>query len=225
MGRKHRHHHGHHHGHHYESGRALGQPQTRSTGDDTPAAPRALGIDIGRVIIKPGDTAGDTSFLHGTDADAMRTPPNRGALETIAQLVTALQGRVWLVSKCGPRIQARTRRWLAHHRFFERTGVRPDRLRFCLKRHEKAPICARLRLDAFIDDRPDVLRPMEGVVPWRYLFGPQRRGVRAGMSDGMFGGMIAVADWDAVATHLLPQADEPAVMPAECPRSAAAPGR
>lgn len=186
--------------------------------EGTRAAPRALGIDIGRVIIAPGDTAQDTSFLHGTEADAMRTPPSPGAFETIAELVAALEGRVWLVSKCGPRIQDRTRRWLAHHRFFARTGMPQGQLRFCRKRHEKAPICAQLGLEAFIDDRPDVLGPMEGVVPWRYLFGPQRRG-------GHRAGLIAVRDWDEVAAQLLPLARERALMPAETPRSAAAPAR
>ncbi len=174
------------------------------------AAPRALGIDIGRVIIRPGDTAGDTSFLHGTDQDAMRTPPNSGAFETIAQLTAAFEGRVWLVSKCGPRIQARTRRWLAHHCFFERTGVPVGQLRFCRKRGDKAPICEQLGLDAFIDDRPDVLRPMEGIVTWRYLFGPQRRG-------GPWAPLIPVRDWSEVAARLLPAGGESAIARNDAP--------
>lgn len=161
--------------------------------------PRALGIDIGRVIIGPGEGHQDTSFLNGSEDDAMRTPPMPGAFDTIARLVTALRGRVWLVSKCGPRVQDRTRRWLAHHRFFERTGVPPQQLRFCRKRRDKAPICEKLRLEAFIDDRPDVLAPMEGIVRWRYLFGPQRRG-------GSRPGIVPVLTWDDVAAELLPAA-------------------
>lgn len=161
------------------------------------ARPRALGIDIGRVIIGPGEGHHDTSFLSGSEADAMRTPPMPGAFETIARLVVALDRRVWLVSKCGPRVQARTRRWLSHHRFFERTGVFQQHLRFCRKRHEKAPICAELGLEAFIDDRPDVLLPMEGIVRWRYLFGPQRHG-------GSRPGIVPVLTWADVAAELLP---------------------
>ncbi|MEM7156461.1 MAG: hypothetical protein AAF799_26655 [Myxococcota bacterium] len=182
------------------------------------AAPRSVGIDIGRVLISPGDGRADTSFLSGSEADAMRTPPSPGAFDVVTALVTHFRGRAWLVSKCGPRIQERSRRWLAHHRFFERTGMPPSQLRFCRKRGDKAPICAQLGLDAFIDDRPDVLRPMEGIVPWRFLFGPQKR-------PGVPQGIIAVRDWDDVATELLPLAREQELMPPETPRTVAAPSR
>ena len=179
------------------------------------AAPRALGIDIGRVIISDGEGAGDTSFLSGSETDALRTPPMRGALETIAELVEALEGRVWLVSKCGPAVQARTRRWLAHWRFHERTGLPAPQLRFCRQRHEKAPICASLGLGAFIDDRTDVLAPMAGVVPWRFLYGPQRRAV----PDDL----CWVRDWDAVERELLPLCREGGrVTDAAAPGTAAA---
>lgn len=163
-------------------------------------APLRLGIDIGRVIIEPGDGDQDTSFLGGSDEDAMRTPPSHGALETIAELVQAFEARVWLVSKCGPRIQDRTRMWLAHWRFHERTGLPRHQLRFCRKRPEKAPICAELGLQAFIDDRPDVLAPMAGIVAWRYLYGPQRRPAPAEL--------VWVPDWAAVRAELLPLARE-----------------
>lgn len=112
----------------------------------------------------------------------------------------AFEGRVWLVSKCGPRIQARTRLWLARWRFHERTGLPASQVRFCRQRHEKAPICQQLGLQAFIDDRPDVLAPMAGVVPWRFLYGPQRRSAPADV--------IWVRDWDAVRAQLLPLAHE-----------------
>ena len=182
------------------------------------AAPRALGIDIGRVIISDGEGGGDTSFLGGSEADSLRTPPMRGALETIAELVEALEGRVWLVSKCGPSVQARTRRWLAHWRFHERTGLPGRQVRFCRQRHEKAPICTQLGLGAFIDDRTDVLAPMAGLVPWRFLYGPQRRGIP--------GDVIWVRDWEAVRRELLPLCREGArVTPeAAAPGSAAARG-
>lgn len=181
------------------------------------AAPRALGIDIGRVIISPGESAGDTSFLHGSDDDAMHTRPSPDAFETIAALVDAFEGRVWLVSKCGPNVERRSRRWLGHHRFFEHTGVPGHQLRFCRKRPDKALICAELKLDAFIDDRTDVLAPMAGGVAWRYLFGPQRRPAPADL--------IPVLDWRAVGRHLLPLAREQALMEQGAPRSVAAPSR
>jgi hypothetical protein len=134
----------------------------------TPEQPR-LGVDIGRVIIH-GDGP-DTSFIGGSDADAMNAPAMSGAFEALARLTALFEGRVFLVSKCGPRIQARTRAWLGEQRFFELTGIAPDHLHFCRERPQKALICQKLRITCFVDDRVDVLQAMRGIVPHRLLFG------------------------------------------------------
>jgi hypothetical protein len=93
-----------------------------------------LGLDIGRVLIAPDDPSSpdDTSFLGSTIEDAVRTPPCAGVFDVVPEVVSRFDGRVWLISKCGPRVQEKTRRWLAHHQFFERTGVDPTHLCFCL---------------------------------------------------------------------------------------------
>ena len=135
-----------------------------------------LGIDIGRVIISAGGGSHDTSFIGGTAEAALATPPIEGAFDHIARLVEAFSGRAWLVSKCGPRIQERTRRWLEHHRFHEWTGLHPERVVFCLERPQKAEHCERLGITHFIDDRMDVLVHLTSV-PHRFLFGPQKPGV------------------------------------------------
>ena len=128
-----------------------------------------LGVDIGRVIIH-GDGP-DTSFIDGSEEDALRAPALDGALDALARLTTAYQGRVWLVSKCGARVQQRSRAWLAHHRFFDVTGISEENLRFCKTRPEKAPICEELGITCFIDDRYDVLDTMRGLVPTLLWFG------------------------------------------------------
>ena len=128
-----------------------------------------LGVDIGRVLIH-GDGP-DTSFIGGTDADAMRTPAMAGSFEALTRLCELFAGRIWLVSKCGPRVQARTRQWLDRHRFFQSTGIRYGQVRFCLERREKAPICEELGVSLFVDDRRDVLDAMTGVVRHRFQFG------------------------------------------------------
>ena len=140
-----------------------------------------LGIDIGRVIIGAADSSGvaDTSFISVSDEAALETPPSPGAFEAIAELTQAFSGRVWLVSKCGPRIQALTRRWLVHSSFYEKTGVRPDRVRFCRKRPEKREHCLAIGATHFIDDRLDVLGHLVGIVPRLYWFGHQRGSVAA----------------------------------------------
>ena len=132
-----------------------------------------LGIDIGRVII--GGDGDDTSFLDGDEAAAMAAPAVDGAFAAIAELWLRFDGNVWLVSKAGPRIAARTRDWLDAHDFFAATGMPRDRLRFCRQRREKADHALELELTHFIDDRFDVLQYLEGLVPYRFLFGPQRR--------------------------------------------------
>jgi hypothetical protein len=152
---------------------------------------RRIGIDIGRVIIGPTvNGRADTSFLGAQLKDALRTPPAPGAIEGVAELVARSDGQAWLVSKCGPTVQAKTRAWLDHHDFWARTGMRRDHLRFCLRRPDKAVHARELRLTAMIDDRVDVLTHLAGIVPQRLLFGEQDRPAPAWA--------IAVGDWTAV---------------------------
>jgi len=140
-----------------------------------------LGIDIGRVIIGAADSSGsaDTSFISGSDETALSTPPSTGAFEAIAELTQAFSGRVWLVSKCGPRIQQLTKRWLVSSSFYARTGVRSDRVRFCRRRPEKREHCLAIGATHFIDDRLDVLEHLVGLVPRLYWFGHQSGSARA----------------------------------------------
>ena len=141
-----------------------------------------LGIDIGRVIIGPAlDGAEDTSFLGTTVEEAMATPPAPGAFAAIRHLVERFEGAVWLVSKAGPSVQRKTGRWFEHHGFHAATGLGPDRVRFCLRRAEKADHCRQLGLTHFIDDRIDVLGYLEGIVEHRMLFGEQQQAVSAGL--------------------------------------------
>lgn len=158
-----------------------------------------VGIDIGRVIMAPTDADGraDTSFLNGTESDAMRTPPNEGAFDVIREIVFRTHGNVWLVSKAGRRIQELTRRWLHHWDFYRATGMVESHLRFCIERRDKATHAKELGLTHFVDDRVDVLQHLRGLVPALYLFGHQRPGA-AVPSD-----LIRVLMWSDVRAELL----------------------
>jgi hypothetical protein len=138
-----------------------------------------LGIDIGRVIINgsANPCGGDTAFFTGDEPTMLATPEMPGALDAIARLVPRFEGRVWLVSKCGPRVQARTLRWLAAHDFHRRTGVRSQHVRFCRTRPDKRLHCEQLGLTHFVDDHPEVHAAILGTVEHQYFFGPQRRPV------------------------------------------------
>jgi hypothetical protein len=159
----------------------------RATADHGMTREPRLGIDIGRVIVagdgipdatdtfeasKPGRDH-DTAFFEGDEAAMLATPEVPDALESIAALVSIFGGRVWLVSKCGPRVEARTLRWLAGHDFYARTGVPRQHVRFCRARAEKRLHCAELGLTHFVDDRPDVHAAIHDIVEHQYLFGPQ----------------------------------------------------
>lgn len=135
-----------------------------------------LGVDFGRVIhggpLAPGGA--DTVFLDGRMEDALASPAIDGVYEALPGLVELFGGRVWIISKCGDRVRSRTLAWLAHHDFHARTGIPPGNVRFCRKRPEKAVHCAELGITHMIDDRLDVHRAIREIVPYRYLFGPQR---------------------------------------------------
>jgi hypothetical protein len=136
-----------------------------------------LGVDFGRVINDAASHPGgdDTVFLEGTEEDMLSTPAMAGAFEALQRLSDRLDGRVWIISKCGPDVQARTDRWLAYHRFFEVTAIDPGHIRFCLRRAEKADHCKELQITHFVDDHPEVLNYLEGIVPHLFLFGPQKK--------------------------------------------------
>ncbi len=132
-----------------------------------------LGLDIGGVLISPSGGSADTSLFGKTLVEALRSPPVDGMFEHVPILVQRFHQEVWLVSKCGPRIQERTLRWLDHHQFYQRTSIPRENVRFCRTRPEKADHCRELGITHFLDDRADVLGHLEPVVPFRYLFGPQ----------------------------------------------------
>ncbi|WP_330229191.1 hypothetical protein OHA40_24295 [Nocardia sp. NBC_00508] len=134
-----------------------------------------LGVDFGRVIQGAALAAGarDTVFLSGGLAEALRTPPSPGAFEVLPRLVRRFEGRAWVISKCGPRVEQRTRQWLDHHDFYDRTGIARDNVRFCRARADKAVHCAELGITHMIDDGLDVHRALRDLVPHRYLFGVQ----------------------------------------------------
>jgi len=130
----------------------------------------SLGVDIGGVIIDRVNDDTDTSFFSDNYLQTTAVP---GAFDALRRLAAERFGdRVFLISKCGPRVQERTLRWLDHHRFHEHTGIAPDHVHFCRQRHEKAGICETLGITHFVDDRLEVLSHL-ATVGTLYLFQPQ----------------------------------------------------
>jgi hypothetical protein len=128
-----------------------------------------IGIDFGGVIIRNlhEDQGEDTSLQSSSGEQAAID----WAIEAIRQLCSTCDGRVWIVSKAGPRMQERTLAWMQSVDFCSRTGLQPDHVRFCLQREDKASICRELGISHFIDDRVHVMQILRGVVPHLCLFG------------------------------------------------------
>jgi len=126
----------------------------------------------------------------------LETPAVAGAFETLARLGRErFDQRICIISKCGPRTKEKTRLWLAHHKLLVLLGLDSQALHFCRKRPDKAPICKRLGVSHFIDDRMEVLTHLTSV-RHRILFGPQEEGMKAK-------GVVRALTWSDVAAGLL----------------------
>ncbi|MEH1130471.1 hypothetical protein [Micromonospora sp. CPCC 206061] len=147
-------------------GRRPSQPRAPYRGPGWTRQP-TLGVDIGGVIVTLADRDEDTSFF---GARPLETPAVAGVFEALAALAQQrFAGRVHLISKAGPKVAANTRDWLAHHDFFDRTGIPAAHLHFVRQRRDKAAVCQRLDVTHFVDDRLDVLAYLD-TVEHRYLF-------------------------------------------------------
>ena len=153
-----------------------------------------LGVDVGGVLVDRIRADGsDTSFFSDR---FLETPAVADAFETLARLGRErFRQRICIVSKCGPRTEEKTRLWLAHHKLLDVLGLEAQALHFCRERRDKGPICKRLGVTHFIDDRMDVLVHMTSV-RYRFLFGPQKAGVNAE-------GAVRAESWAAIAAALL----------------------
>ena len=156
---------------------------------------RRLGIDVGGVIIDKANDGTDTSFL--SDNFLMTTAIDQ-ALKTITLLSREKFGpkNVFIVSKCGKKVEEKTRTWLKHRGFHAMTGVSEDQLHFCKERSGKAPISASLGITHFVDDKLEVLGYLTGIVDVRFLFRPEEREVLR--HSGFLQGVTRVTSWEEI---------------------------
>jgi hypothetical protein len=154
-----------------------------------------LGVDVGGVLIDRIRADGsDTSFFSNR---FLETPPVEGAFDVLERLAAKRFGQnICIVSKCGPRTEEKTRLWLSAHRLLGRLGLTEANLHFCRERRDKGPICKRLGVTHFIDDRLDVLEYLT-TVRHRFLFGPQEH------EPSSSAGVICVKTWAEAADALL----------------------
>lgn len=145
---------------------------------------KKIGIDVGGVII--------VKDRHSTTEDTVigKTPQFfPGAVETLAALVSAGH-EVYIISFCGKSREQQTRQIFEDTKFFERTGIAPERLHFTRSRQAKAPKCKELGIEAMVDDTKQVHSFLRDIVPERLWFGHPEA------TD-----LIPVKDWTAVAQY------------------------
>ena len=169
------------------------------------AALPVLGVDIGGVLIQRAADDDDTSFF---GARPMDTPAVAGAFEALAQLAAGpFAYRVHLISKAGPSVTERTLAWLAHQEFSAVTGIAPAQVHFVRHRADKAPVCKKLGVTHFVDDRLSVLHHLTSV-RCRYLFtgglgsAPPRR------PEDVPAGIVLVDTWPRLAGMLVGSCSE-----------------
>jgi hypothetical protein len=157
-----------------------------------------LGVDIGGVIIDRVNDNTDTSFF---GPNYLKTTPVPGVFEALKALThQRFEYLVYLVSKCGKKTEEKTLEWLDYHNFYERTGIPRFNVHFCRERHEKAPICAKLNITHFVDDRLEVLGYLD-TVEHRYLFRPNENEVRKFSQN--LDRVTRVESWEELRTKLL----------------------
>lgn len=132
-----------------------------------------IGIDVGGVIIGgTRDDPADTSFFGD---NFLKTNAIEGAVASIKLIVNAIgRENTFIISRAGATTAGKSLIWLNEYKVVGRGSSQIDimNIRFCFERRDKTPIATELQLDAFIDDKADVLQPMH-TVKRRILFGTQ----------------------------------------------------
>lgn len=113
-----------------------------------------IGFDLGNTIVRKGEPIPD-------------------AFRVIRRLIDEKFGdHSYIISKVNKDQEVRARAFVNRPDFKEMVGIPIERIHFCRERHEKGPICRRLELTHFVDDRPQVMVHMPDSVTHRILFQP-----------------------------------------------------
>lgn len=131
---------------------------------------KIFGIDIGNVIIENRGTTEEYRQAH-----YLSIPPVSGAFSALKKLGDIHPGNVYLISKCKKEVEIPILKWLHAYDFFTTTGISPDHVFFVRERKDKLDICRKLGVTNFIDDRLEILSHMVGIVPYLFLFKPNKQ--------------------------------------------------
>lgn len=132
-----------------------------------------LGLDFGNVIIAHDEAGGWGFTKRGSDGAVQHCVQCcAGAREGVRALVKLFKREnVFIVSKAGRRVAARTQEWLLESGFISDTGLvgSDAHIYFVNGRMEKRPIVEMLGITHFVDDRMSVLRSLQSCCAQRVL--------------------------------------------------------
>jgi len=164
---------------------------------------QVLGIDVGGVIIdRVKDKGTGTGFYGGNFRETTAVPHIFPALSLLRQKYFG--PHIHIVSKCGPDIEHKTLLWMRHHDFYLRTGVPPGRVHFCRTRAGKAPICRKLGITHFVDDRLEVLSYLT-TVRHRFLLNPDEKEV--GQYQQHLPNIVRAEDWVRLTVEIVKRSE------------------
>ena len=127
-----------------------------------------LGIDFGNVI---------------RDNESKTMIPR--VKETLLALKSIFEDRIYVVSRIDDEDGGkRNLQYLKDNGFFPGLISSEEKVLFCYKRQDKAPICEDLGITHFVDDRTEVLSHMK-TVPNRYALNPTQQQMRDFPPKGM----------------------------------------
>lgn len=138
-----------------------------------PVQVKRWGVDIGNVLVK--------NFNHKvTDVSQVTWENIKENGELVPDAIQGLKllidkvgaDNVWIVSKVSPIQQMISELILKELQICEQTGMRPEQIRFCLERKDKAPIIKELQLEGHIDDRGEVIESLQSFLPCPIWFNP-----------------------------------------------------
>jgi hypothetical protein len=139
-----------------------------------------LGLDFGNTI-KP---IGQDGLMYGLD-------------KALPKLKELFGNEIYVVSRVNDLVtgEAHVREFMQKNDLFQ--YIPEQNLNFCLLRSEKAPICERLKITHFVDDRTECLSHMN-TVPFRYAINPTAKQI----ADFPPSGMKVSTDWYGVIARI-----------------------
>ena len=134
--------------------------------------PRALGVDIGNVIINHRLSDPNDKTLHEERYSTI--PSTEGVFGALNKLNVIFDGNVYLISKCTEWAEKKILAWLDDNGFYPKTGINSKNIFFVRERHEKDAVCRKLGITHFVDDRLEVLSHMVESTPNLFLYQPDK---------------------------------------------------